>query len=64
MSGYAKNILAVLEDCDRALQAIAACRSPDGLTCAPNAVDFEYVAIARKAIRDYCYDQNIKLHKK
>ena len=63
MSGYAKDIIGVLEDCDRALQAIQACRSTDGAFCKPNAVDFEYVHIARASIIEYCHLRDIKLHR-
>lgn len=50
MSGYAKDIKGVLEDCDRALQAMQTCVAYDGTMCAPNLSDMCLVAIARDAI--------------
>ena len=62
MSGYAKDIKDVLEDCERALQSIQACGAYDGTTCKPNKSDLCLVAIARDAIREYCNLRDIKLH--
>ena len=62
MSGYAKDIKGVLEDCERALQAIQACVAYDGTLCAPNKSDICLVAIARDAIREYCHLRDIRLH--
>lgn len=62
MSGHAKDIKDVLEDCDLALKAIQACVAYDGTTCRPNKSDFKLVAIARYAIAEYCHLRNIKLN--
>ena len=62
MSGYAKGIKDVLEDCERALQAVQGCASYDGTRCAPNKSDMCLVAIARDAIMEYCRLRDIKLH--
>lgn len=62
MSGYTKNIKDVLEDCERALQAMQTCVAYDGTMCAPNQSDMCLVAIARDAITEYCRLRDIKLH--
>lgn len=62
MSGYAKDIKDVLEDCERALQSIQACVAYDGTTCKPNKSDLLLVAIARDSIMEYCRLRDIKLH--
>ena len=62
MSGYTKNIIDVLEDCERALQAMQTCVAYDGTMCAPNLSDMWLVAIARDAITEYCRLRDIKLH--
>ena len=61
-SVYAKSIKDVLEDCERALQAIQTCVAYDGTMCAPNQSDMCLVAIARDAITEYCILRNIRLH--
>jgi hypothetical protein len=62
MSGYAKDVRGVFEDCERAFLAIQKCVAYDGTICAPNQGDLVYVAIARDAIREYCELRDIKLH--
>ena len=62
MSGYAKDIKGVLEDCERAFQSIQTCVAHDGTICKPNQSDLLLVAIARDAIKDYCHLRDIKLH--
>ena len=58
MSGYAKDIKGVLEDCER---YIPVCVAYDGAICKPNQSDLVFVAIARDAITEYCHLRNIKL---
>ena len=62
MTEYAKDIKDVLEDCERAFQAVQACVAYDGTKCAPNEADMLLVAIARDAITEYCQLRSIKLH--
>ena len=62
MSGYAKSIKDVLEDCERALQSIQACVAYDGTICKPNKSDMRLVAIARDSITEYCHLRDIRLH--
>lgn len=61
MSGYAKGIKDVLEDCERALQCIQACVAYDGTVHKPTKGDLYLVATARDAIRVYCHLRDIKL---
>lgn len=61
MGEYAKDIRCVLEECERALQAIQGCVAYDGTTCAPNNADMEMVRTARASIHEYCELRDIKL---
>lgn len=47
MSEYAKGIVDVLTECEKALSAVQACIAYDGTTCIPNKSDMRLVALAR-----------------